>query len=294
MTLNNPPHTSVMLNEVVAFTNPTADTIIVDCTFGAGGYTRKLLEKEASVIAIDQDASVKKFVNELSKQYSKLKFHNCNYSQIDEVLEQENLTGVDGIVMDLGVSSMQLDQAERGFSFMHDGPLDMRMGENSISAYDIINGYAEKDLADIFYYYGGERHSRKIARLIIEERAKEKITTTKNLADLICRVVKRSHKNPIHPATRVFQAIRIAVNDELNHLKIAINKSIKLLKENGVLVIVSFHSLEDMIVKKLFKDAASENYHLLTKKPLTPTEEELKLNPRSSSAKMRVLKRDKL
>lgn len=296
-------HIPVMLSEVLECLNPQDGETFVDCTFGAGGYTQAILEKSnCKVIGIDRDISVKKFADKIKEKFKdRFEFYNIKYSEIENVLNQ---TQVDGIVLDIGVSSMQVDNGDRGFSFQKNSRLDMRMGNDKISAYEIVNNTDEKELADIIYNYGDEVKSRHIAKKIVEQRQIKPIETTFELADIV-RYFYKGKEGKIDPATKTFQAIRIAVNDELNELKKILELSKKLLKKNGRLVIVTFHSLEDKIVKDFIKQETSKgekndkysknkkefNFELLTNKAVAPNDLEVKRNIRARSAKMRALKK---
>lgn len=290
-------HFPVMLNEMIHYLNPKVGDTYIDATFGNGGYSEAILKLGANIIAIDQDPNVLLRVQEFSKNYPNFKFHQDNFKNIEQVVSKENITTVDGVVMDIGVSSMQIDNAERGFSFQKDGQLDMRMSGKGLSAYDVINSYDEKSLADIIYKYGGERKSRAIAAKIVAQRKIEKIDTTFKLANIVRSVVRKSYKNPIDPATRTFQAIRIEVNNELEVLEKAILSASKILSENGRIVVITFHSLEDRIVKNMFRylsgyqDYEDQGFTIITKKPVTPSESEVLTNPRSRSAKLRAIEK---
>ena len=296
-------HIPVMLNEVLEYLNPKDDEIFVDCTFGAGGYARKILEKaNCKLIGIDRDESVKIFADDVKTKFGdRFEFYNDKYSNIEKILDNRK---VDGIVLDVGVSSMQVDNCDRGFSFQKNSRLDMRMGNNSISAYEIINNTPEEELANIIYNYGDEVKSRHIAKKIVELRKIKPIETTFELADIV-RSFYTGKKGKIDPATKTFQAIRIAVNDELNELRKILEISKKVLNRDGRLVVVCFHSLEDKIVKDFVKqetnkgkknDKYSKNiikadFELLTKKAITPNNREVQNNIRSRSAKLRALKK---
>lgn len=295
------PHIPVLIRPLVAACSPVQGTWL-DGTFGAGGYTRALLDAGAeAVIGIDRDPDVFK-----NAQWA---IENPAVTLVEDTFS--NLDGVasdlDGVVLDLGVSSMQIDQAERGFSFMRDGPLDMRMGQEGQSASDIINEADEADIADILFTYGEERASRRIARKIVEQREREPITTTLRLAKLIEGCLPRSKPGQSHPATRSFQAIRIAVNDEYGQLAEGLEAAERALKPGGHLAVVTFHSVEDRMVKRFFQQRgggiANANryapvletekpaFQILTKKAVGPDEVELAENPRSRSAKLRVARR---
>lgn len=282
--MSNTSHIPVMLEEVLKNLNPSVGKTYIDCTFGAGGYSRKILQQaDCKLYAIDQDSNVTVFANDLKKEFAeKFIFINKNFSQLDEISTEYKLANVDGIVFDLGVSSMQLDQAERGFSFNKNARLDMRMGQNGIDAWEVINKYSEEDLADIIYYYGEEHHSRRIARNIVETRKTKSIDTTIELAEIIRNSVKRQGR--IDPATKTFQAIRVYVNDELKALKKALVHAYNLLKIDGKIVIVSFQGLEDRIIKN-FAQSLKDGKITLIK----PSLAEIRSNPRSRSAKLRVI-----
>lgn len=302
-------HISVMLNEVLEMLQVQDEGIYLDGTFGAGGYSRAILENaNCQLIAIDRDPNVKPYADTLQSTYGqRFQFAAGCFSEMQHICQTHNVPLLDGIVLDLGVSSMQIDQADRGFSFMQDGELSMQMGEGSRDAKELVNQASEEDIANIIYHYGEERHSRKIARAIVQGRENAPITTTGRLSDIICSVMKRA-KDGIHPATRSFQAIRIWVNDELGELEKALVAAQVLLKENGRLVIVSFHSLEDAIVKNFLRYASGRRdrgsrylpdvtddepitFSLLNRKPIIPTQEEIKQNIRSRSARLRAAQR---
>ena len=281
-------HHPVMVDEILSYLAPEKLKTYVDCTFGQGGYSKKILENtNCNIIAIDRDKDAIEHAKLLKKKYPK-NFIFCvnNFSRLDQVLKKNDIKKIDGLIFDLGISNTQLNNPTRGFSFSNNGPLDMRMDiENlDLTAQKIINEFDQHNLSDIFYYYGEEKNSRQIARKIIEFRKKKEISTTFELVELIKKV--NSYKKK-HPATRVFQALRIFINDELNELDITLKKSLLFLKKNGKIITVAFHSLEDKVIKNFF----SRNKGLLkilTKKPVTPNEKEVKINPRSRSARMRV------
>jgi 16S rRNA (cytosine1402-N4)-methyltransferase len=299
-------HRPVLLSEVIDALSLRDGGIYVDGTFGAGGYSRAMLDAAAcSVYGIDRDptaiASGQKLVQEYDGRLTLLE--GC-YGDMDQLLAERGVESVDGIALDLGVSSMQLDQAERGFSFRFDGPLDMRMGGEGISAADIVNTWEEKRIADVIFRYGEERHSRRIARAIVREREREPIATTLRLAEIVRRAIGKGDDR-IDPATRTFQALRIAVNDELGELERGLEAAQALLREQGRLAVVSFHSLEDRIVKDFMRersDAAPRPsrhmpdigrkveapFRLVSRRPILPNETETALNTRARSAKLRV------
>lgn len=305
----NAPHIPVMLNEVLAALKPADGETYIDGTFGAGGYSTGILDSARCVVlAIDQDETALKAGERLKDRFGeRLHLLRGNFADAETLAKAAGFDEVDGFVLDLGVSSMQLDQAERGFSFRFDGPLDMRMDQTGggLSAADIVNTYSESDLADIFYHYGEERHSRRVARSIVAARQAKPFTTTLQLADTIRSAVPKSHKDKIDPATRSFQGLRIAVNRELDVLRQALAAAESVLCEGGRLVVVSFHSLEDAIVKQFLYERAGrtsggsrhlpENqavaqptFTLQSTKIIVPTEEEALSNPRARSAKLRA------
>ncbi len=287
---------------------PRAGGIYVDATFGAGGYSRMLLEVAGTrVIGIDRDrTAIAGGFDLVDRSAGRLTLVEDRFSNLAEVCAAQGVTGVDGIVMDVGVSSMQLDQADRGFSFRLDGPLDMRMGQDGPTAADVVAKASEADLANIIYIFGEERHSRSVARAIVAARKEAPITTTRALADIVAKVV-RSKPGEIHPATRTFQGLRIFVNDELDELHLALAAAERVLKPGGRLAVVSFHSLEDRIVKNFLADRAqgrrrlaasagtgagrARAFALLTKRPIIAGDDEVAANPRARSAKLRAAER---
>jgi len=302
-----PRHVSVLGREAVEMLAPRDGGIYVDATFGAGGYSRAILGTPGTrVIGIDRDRSaITGGFDLVDDSDGRLTLVEDRFSNLIEICTAQGIAAVDGVVMDVGVSSMQLDQGERGFSFRLGGPLDMRMGHDGPTAADVVAKASETDLANIIYIFGEERHSRGVARAIVAARKDAPITTTQGLADIVGKVV-RSKPNEIHPATRTFQALRIFVNEELDELHLALSASERVLKPGGRLVVVSFHSLEDRIVKDFFNargKAASGSRHLpevaqaapsfqiLTKRPVTPGDTEIAANPRARSAKLRAAER---
>jgi 16S rRNA (cytosine1402-N4)-methyltransferase len=288
-----PIHVPVMLEDVVRWLDPRPGAIVVDGTVGGGGHARAIAERvgpEGMVIALDRDpAAIGAAETNLAGM--PIRLAQANYCDLPEVLETLNLTGVDGIVLDLGLSSDQLADESRGFSFSGDGLLDLRFDPTEGEpAWRLVNRLNEETLADLIYRYGEERHSRRIARAIVQRRRLEPIKTAAELAELVRRSVPRTPgRQRIDPATRTFQALRIATNEELKSLEIALRRLPECLKPGGRLAVISFHSLEDRRVKEAFRD--DERYEVLTRKPIRPTAEEVDRNPRARSAKLRVAAR---
>lgn len=305
-------HYPVMLNEVLGGVAPVDGGVYVDGTFGAGGYTRAFLgATDCTVIAIDRDPNALVVAEKFAEEFGgRFVFVQGCFGDAVELVRKAGFEKIDGFVLDVGVSSMQIDQADRGFSFRFDGPLDMRMAQSGLTAADIVNDTEEEDLANIIYKYGEERLSRRIAKRIVLSRAEKKIETTFELADIVRAVVPRGPKDKIDPATRTFQALRIAVNDELGELERGLEAAEILLGEGGALAVVSFHSLEDGIVKAFVYErsgrqsnvsrhmpaqAAQENqptFTLKKRKAIEACAEEIKENVRSRSAKLRVAVRN--
>ncbi|MFL3876626.1 16S rRNA (cytosine(1402)-N(4))-methyltransferase RsmH [Wolbachia endosymbiont of Trichogramma kaykai] len=290
-------HIPVLLKEMLLQLSPHSGGIYVDATFGAGGYSKAILEAaDCKVYAIDRDETVTKFYDDLNVKYpDRINLFIEKFSNIKNILDSNNIKGINGIVFDVGVSSMQLDNGDRGFSFLRDGPLNMRMDNYShMNASTFVNALREEEIANTIYNYGDEHHSRKIARAIVNARKKKIIKTTFELADIVRSVVFRG-KSKIDPATRTFQAIRIWVNDELGELEKGIKAASEILSENGKLIVVTFHSLEDRIVKTLFKDLCepgpTKTFSLLNKKVIKASAEEINANPRARSAKLRAIQR---
>jgi 16S rRNA (cytosine1402-N4)-methyltransferase len=300
-------HIPVLGRQAIGMLQPRAGGIYVDATFGAGGYSRAILDTAGTrVIGIDRDRSaVTAGFDLVDRSDGRLALVEDRFSNLAEICAAQGVDAVDGVVMDVGVSSMQLDEAERGFSFRLGGPLDMRMGHDGPTAADVIAKASEADLASIIYIFGEERHSRSLARAIVTARKHAPITTTRALADIVAKVV-RSKPGEIHPATRTFQALRIFVNEELDELHLALSAAERVLKPGGRLVVVSFHSLEDRIVKNFLVERAkagdgsrhlpvvaqaAPSFHILTKRPVTPDEDEVAANPRARSAKLRAAER---
>ncbi|WP_315778790.1 16S rRNA (cytosine(1402)-N(4))-methyltransferase RsmH [Bradyrhizobium sp. SZCCHNPS1003] len=300
-------HVPVLGPEAVEMLATRAGGTYVDATFGAGGYTRLILATAGTrVIGIDRDSTaIAGGASLLAEAGGRLTLVENRFSALAEICASQGLTHVDGVVMDVGVSSMQLDSAARGFSFRFDGPLDMRMGGTGPTAADVVAHAAERDLADVIYIFGEERHSRAVARAIVAARKEQPITTTRQLADIVARVV-RSKPGDIHPATRTFQALRILVNEELDELEQALAAAERVLAPGGRLAVVSFHSLEDRIVKTFLAErsrtgggsrhrpeVAQEvpSFQLLNRKPVVAAEAETEANPRARSAKLRGAER---
>ncbi len=289
-------HKSVLVDEVVKYLAPKPGGVYVDCTFGGGGHTRAILQAEpkCKVIAFDWDkVAIEKNGPALLEEFgNRLEIVWGNFSHIYYLLKDMGIKEVDGILADFGTSQYQITE-QAGFSFSRETPLDMRMSvsHGQVTAYWYVNRAPESDLVSIFSEYGQERYSRRIARAICEYRQHKDIKTTLDLAEIIKRAVP-SYKSKIHPATRVFQALRIVVNKELEHIKTLLLQSVNTLSNNGRIVCISFHSLEDRIVKQFFKEHKSE-FEILTPKVVVPTEEEVHRNPSSRSSKLRAAERHK-
>jgi 16S rRNA (cytosine1402-N4)-methyltransferase len=301
-------HVPVLVREVLEALAPEAGDVIIDGTFGAGGYSRAILgSADCRVIAIDRDQSaILRGWDLVNAMDGRLTLVEDRFSQLDRVAADLGCAAVDGVVLDIGVSSMQLDEAGRGFSFRADAPLDMRMSNAGESAADLIARLDETTLANVIFAFGEERHSRAVARAIVAARAEAPIATTRQLADIVARVV-RSKPGDIHPATRTFQALRIAVNEELDELATALLAAERVLKPGGRLVVVTFHSLEDRIVKTFLTERARTSaggsrhapetavapatFTLLARKAVEASDEEVAANPRARSAKLRAAQR---
>lgn len=299
-------HKSVLLSETIAALNIKSDGIYVDGTAGGAGHSSEIAKRLTSgfLYALDRDPDAVKTASERLKDYP-AKVIESNFCDMASVLADEGVSGVDGVLLDLGVSSFQLDSAERGFSYRADAPLDMRMSKSGLSAADIVNTYSVQELTDIFRNYGEEKFAYKIANRIVNEREKEPIINTVRLADIIAASVPAAARRDGHPARKCFQAIRIAVNGELEILGGALDSAFGLLKKDGVLAVITFHSLEDRIVKQKFKEyctgcicppelpvcvcGRTPEGHLAFKKPIEASDKELNENPRSRSAKLRVI-----
>ncbi|MBQ6477118.1 MAG: 16S rRNA (cytosine(1402)-N(4))-methyltransferase RsmH [Bacilli bacterium] len=306
-------HVSVLLDEAIKALNVKENGIYVDATLGYGGHSSQILKKVKTgyLFAFDQDSeAIRHSTSRLSSIGTNFTIIKSNFKYLKEELEKRNINKVDGILFDLGVSSPELDEEDRGFSFHKDAPLDMRMNqEQKLTAADVVNKYSEEDLVNIFYKYGEDKYSRNIARKICEYRKEKEIETTLELVDIIKSAVPMKERLKKHPARQIFQAIRIEVNDELNVLDIAIKKALELLNVGGRVVVITFHSLEDRLIKKYFKEMTEvdekikglpnidssllPDYVLVNRKPVIPTDEEIENNNRSRSAKMRVIERIK-
>lgn len=307
-------HIPVMINEVLGFLDPQRGEVIVDGTLGAGGHAAAIAEKiapDGTLIGLDWDESMLTIAQERLAPYSIRKcFVNTDYRNIRDALNHCGVDGVDGILLDLGICSLQIDDPERGLAFRYDAPLDMRLDRHkSETAADLLNRRSERDIAHILWEYGEERWSKAIARAIVQRRMAGRMQTTGDLVGAVLEAIPRRFQDKrIHPATKTFQALRIAVNQELEDLEGAIETAFECLKPGGRLVILAYHSLEDRVIKQLFRRlsvevelplamGASRVEHapaaaqLLTKKPLEPTEEEVQQNPRARSAKLRAVKR---
>lgn len=301
-------HVSVLLDECIEGLNIRPDGIYVDGTAGGAGHSAEIAKRLTTgrLVAIDRDPEAVAVATERLKDYNALVVRN-NYSAIDEVLEELQIDGCDGILMDLGVSSYQLDTAERGFSYHNDAPLDMRMSKEGISAKDIVNEYSFQQLSKIIFEYGEEKFARNIAAEIVKQREQKLINTTSELAEIIKSAVPAKVRREKNPCKKTFQAIRIAVNSELEHLSVALDKAFSCLKVGGRLCIITFHSLEDRLVKQRFASfckgcicppdfpqcvcGKTPEGKLINKKPIEPGEEELLYNKRSRSAKLRIIER---
>jgi len=304
-------HVSVLLEEAIQGLNLKDDGIYVDCTLGYAGHSSEILKRvrRGCLFAFDQDSDAIKYSTEkLSKIGDNFTIIYSNFVNLKEELEKRNVTKVDGILFDLGVSSVQLDEADRGFSYHQDAKLDMRMDRNNpLSAYEVVNNYSEMELSNIFFKYGEEKYSKSIARAIIKYRENKKIENTLELVEIIKSAMPMKAKRDKHPARKVFQAIRIEVNHELDILEKSINDALDILNVGGRVAVITFHSLEDKIIKNIFKERTRiddmvrglpnipeeymSSYKLVNNKAIAPTNEELENNNRSRSAKLRVIER---
>jgi 16S rRNA (cytosine1402-N4)-methyltransferase len=307
MSADAPRHIPVLGREAVEMLKPRDGGIYLDATFGAGGYSKAILEAaDTRVIGIDRDRSaIAGGFDLVDGSNGRLTLVEDKFSNLVEICGSQGVDAVDGVVMDVGVSSMQLDQAGRGFSFRLDGPLDMRMGQDGPTAADVVARASEADLASIIYIFGEERHSRSLARAIVAARKEAPIATTRALAEIVAKVVW-AKPSEIHPATRTFQGLRIFVNQELDELHLALAAAERVIKPGGRLVVVSFHSLEDRMVKNFLGlrgksgggsrhlpqlAQSAPSFRILTKRPLSAGDDELRANPRARSAKLRAAER---
>jgi len=293
-------HIPVMMEEVLDYLDLGPGKIIVDATAGTGGHSEAILEKISPggrLIAIDRDEESLEVCRGRLKDFSgAVDFVRANFVDIDSVLGDLGIQKVDGILFDLGISSYQMDDAERGFSFQKEGPLDMRMDRAArISAYDLVNNLNEDEISALLWNFGQERWHNRIAQMLVQEREKQPVSTTRQLADIVRRSIPYRYRyahHRIHPATRTFQAVRIAVNAELETLEDAVRKGVLSLAKGGRICVISFHSLEDRVIKFAFRRLASEGtIDIVTVKPLVPRWSEIKANPRSRSSKLRVAQR---
>lgn len=303
-------HYSVLKEELIASLNIKEDGIYVDATVGYAGDAKEILKriKRGFLFAFDADATAVLYAEDaLAKIGRNFHIFNLNFSEMTEALKSKGITHVDGIIFDLGVSSPQIDTAKRGFSFRYDAPLDMRMSEKGLSAQDVVNDYKLEELTRIFFQYGEEEQAKKIASLIVKKRSEKRIVTTFELVEIIKEAVGSNYFFKKHPERRIFQAIRIEVNNELKVLEETLPKAIKLLNKGGRIAVISFHSLEDRIVKNIFKkysevdelvkglpvipDSYKPLIKIINKKAITPSAKELSENSRSNSAKLRVIER---
>lgn len=306
-------HISVLLEESISALNLKEDSVVVDCTLGYGGHSSYILQriKRGKLFAFDQDSeAIRHSTSRLSAIGTNFTIIKSNFVNLQEKLAEQDITKVDSILFDLGVSSPQLDEKERGFSYHEDARLDMRMNrENKLSAYEVVNNYSKEELADIFYKYGENKFSRNIAKKIVEYREQKPIETTLELVEIIKSAVPMKFRKDKHPARQIFQAIRIEVNHELDVLEPALEQALSLIKVGGRVAVITFHSLEDRIVKKYFNEKCKiddrvkglpeipeefqKEFKLVVNKAILPSKEELINNPRARSAKLRVIERVK-
>lgn len=303
-------HTPVMLNECINGLNIKPNGIYVDGTLGGAGHSLRIVEKlkDGKLIAIDKDDTALEVSKERLKNFNNVVFVKSDFKNFKNIMEEKNILGVDGILLDLGVSSYQIDTPERGFSYRFDGKLDMRMDTKSgITAFDVVNNYSESELARIIYTYGEESFSRLIAKKIVEERKKHPIETTMQLKEIIENAIPKKFHGQGSPCKKTFQAIRIEVNNELGNLDVVLKDMVEKLNKGGRLAVITFHSLEDRIVKNVFKELSTNcicdksipicvcnhkaSVVLVNKKPITASNAELKINKRSSSAKLRIVEK---
>ena len=313
MVLMNNKHISVLKEEAIFALDIKKDGIYIDMTLGYGGHSKEILKRldKGLLIGFDKDIDACNAANEVLKEVgTNYKIINKSFTNLKSTLEELNIKKVDGILFDLGVSSPEIDDVSRGFSYMHDAPLDMRMArESNLDAKKVVNTYKEEDLVRIFRLYGEEKHATRIARNIILQREDKEIKTTLELVDIISRSYPYKDKRNTHPAKKVFQAIRIEVNNELEEFKTSLKDALNLLNIDGVVAVITFHSLEDKIAKKTFNEVTEvdkvikglpnidqsllPDYILVNKKAITPSTKEINYNPRARSAKLRIIKRIK-
>lgn len=291
-------HQPVMLKEVLAHLNVRANRKYIDATVGGGGHASAAIKKGGYLLGMDADPGAVSFTLEnlaakFKNQNSKFKIVQGNFREINKVAYKNNFAPVAGILFDLGMSTWQIKESGRGFSFLNDEPLDMRMDPSlKVTAADLVNGLSRNELIKLLRKYGEEDHSRRIAEAVIKAREEKSITTTQELSQIVEGVKPRRQRDQIHPATQTFQALRIAVNDEINNLKTALPQALELLEPSGRLVVISFHSLEDRVVKNFLKEQESKGLiKILTPKPVRPTEEEIDRNPSARSAKLRAMRK---
>lgn len=288
-------HLPVLTKEVLEFLNPKPGENFVDCTIDGGGHAKEILKKispAGKLLGIDLDEEMIKNTGAEIKNEN-LILVNDNFKNLKKIIAEKNFPPVSGILIDLGWSSIQIEKSDKGFSFLKDEPLDMRYSKSGMTAAEAVNRLSENELADIFWQYGEERFSRRIAKKIVETRKKKRILATFDLVEAVKTSVPKSYeRGRIHPATRVFQALRIYVNQELENLKAVLPQAVEILAPGGRLAVISFHSLEDRIVKNFFREAKKEGtVEILTKKPVIAGEEEIQINPRARSAKLRAIKK---
>lgn len=293
-------HTPVMLQEILDYLNLSPGNIIVDATIGTAGHSKAMLERilpGGRLIGIDRDEESLSVARQRLREFSSsCEFVHGNFADIDTILNNLNIKKIGGVIFDLGISSFQLEDPHRGFSFQNEGPLDMRLDRASyISAYDLVNNLNEEEISTLLRDFGQERWHNRIAHLLVQERERQPISTTLQLADIVVKAMPSRYRHRyyrIHPATRTFQAVRIAVNRELETLENAIDKAITLLDKGARICVISFHSLEDRVVKWGFRKAAAQDLiEIITPKPLTPGQTEINSNPSSRSSKLRVAQR---
>lgn len=285
-------HIPILTEEILSLLKPIDGKTIIDATLGGGGHTKAIIEKGAKVIGIDQDPEAITYTgSRMDIDQSKLTLIEGNFGNLKNLMAQNAIESVDGILFDLGVSSHQIDSVERGFSFQNSAPLDMRMAPHlTVTAKDLINGLGKNELYELFTKYAQEQLARPIAQAIVSARRIKIIETTTELAQIVEKVYGR-RKSHLHPATKVFQALRIAINDELNTLKSVLPQACRLLNKDGMLVIISFHEGEDRIAKRFTKSLDEKKWEILTPKPIIPSNQEKSENPRSRSAKLRAIKK---